>query len=1634
MTRIASSVTGRPALRDITLEVMRQEAEAEVRKTRRVVLDDLCGACFELSLLPAWTPRLLQRLNYSADPAWLEALVDQGFCFKKAARRVWRQATPAVPEYAVYEVTEQWRTWVLDMVVFDEHHHLATLQNHISRLATAIQPLVAEDPSAVPEATRYWALLAWQTDVAGFQQTLQAHVDDALADNQNHRAMAFVTCARRLLPYLEPRAALVVEGAARRLEVTRRRQADADKLRHYLVRESQVDAFYAVLDDPKTWALHYLGMGGMGKTMLLRYLLSERRPGRDYIAARIDFDFLDPDYPSRSPGLLLEALGEELRVQDTEGHTGTLFTTLSNEILGFHEVVQLDEAAGRHVCLAEHPRFDLVLSLFADMIRHLKKPVVFLLDTCEELVGTRVDGNRIRAVIDTFAIFEALRAKKVDFTLVFAGRRPLAKAGSDWTIHPDQAPALPARDYLHLFVLQPFSEREAGLYFDHRAVAEARREDLLRLCRTDVSLSLDGLTDENAGVYYSPFDCALYCDWLEQEPDLDLSGAAEGEDRYVARRVVGRITDNTLQQWLPAMALLGRFDQATFTAFVDPIPEETAQVAWLDCTGLEWVNAEGAFLAVLDGLRGRLLRWFKHERPSAIAAAKTRLLEILGQAIADNPTGVDPEYVIDVIRLSDRKRLALWWPALRDLLVKDSQFERLQAIFRRLAVKADLYGEPIAEAIALDALLLEARDHAWDAAFNWRPFLANDETGRAFFAYLTQYSAVIDEFADRLFAASPQPLPSFGELKAALMVLGLRVAPPGDEDQPVLTPGCLRLEAWRRRLAVDRGLAAAVLKACEAYLAWREATVQRQTGNAVLRSLLETIESDSDDNALRHYAAFLQIRFENVGRRRTTLQKALRGFIPRLIANKPLPVSPDLYWSTQRDLTQVMRYFLLRYWWQGILNFDDVQPLLYEQHDQTSARFCSFFVFHGAESVSLGLADLEHYPNESLPLQLQIPRDLLEHPLPELALIERLVLDAPQHHSFLVEQWLTGILEKGEASGDGALIQQAIQLVVRRQAAWFAPLPQGLSEVLKRGFLPVEEGLFVNGPGLDWIHGCWTMLAIADGQTLAEARKVFQIKDRSLATSHLGLEVALDQMEFNRLATRLAVPPMGTDPVDWARAIHTIYRKHPLQHVKVLRLMLRRWALGLGRKPNFKRFKARLGARRMVLAMIDLARATALRLPDCAYPLYQVALEYLPPFNLQQPRGLHLICYADMWYCRSLPGWAVPPQQGLPDINDLMSLYQFAGEPLKALGDMLAAAQTRLHNATNSVAKPQSVVLPVQAPIPAVEEDDRDQSTLSFSLSQPEETSHALLDQVEAVIRQLETTKMPADRQEYSVQVGDQVRSFLVNLNDSKITFGHLSELILGNRKKQPVVVLFLESVLAGLPAWDILSVFPDNIGAISNTLHVYRRFVSPVGRDDRQKGRLVSALLMSDSGKGSRQLANLWRRFEPGQEGKAIDILHIVGRPSRLGNGEFRLGLGDTGHRKEGDLLTPEAIGKRGPYSLVLIQMPVDVFDKWHWVECAYGRGFAGTLVEQGFAGAVLFIPPLTTELLGYLHIVADALATERPGHWPTALLRALAKLRKRIVFESPLSNRVAWELAGQISLTTGFEIDYEPLAGFEE
>ena len=218
----------------------------------------------------------------------------------------------------------------------------------------------AELPSdALPGALEAWAMLVVTTplarpsttarDIGGrfrlptgtrtateLGEVLIARTQEAVADRDLGRAQDLVAAGEAIAGMLAGTTEQALSRARRLLALGQRRRQDERALARYLDRPELSDAVARLLNRdalanevpataaghgrearPETpWALHLRGVGGVGKTMLIRYLASGRYAADRKMApipvARADFDRINPDYPVRRPVQLLLELADEL--------------------------------------------------------------------------------------------------------------------------------------------------------------------------------------------------------------------------------------------------------------------------------------------------------------------------------------------------------------------------------------------------------------------------------------------------------------------------------------------------------------------------------------------------------------------------------------------------------------------------------------------------------------------------------------------------------------------------------------------------------------------------------------------------------------------------------------------------------------------------------------------------------------------------------------------------------------------------------------------------------------------------------------------------------------------------------------------------------------------------------------------------------------------------------------------------------------------------------------------------------------------------------------------------------------------------------------------------------------------------
>jgi hypothetical protein len=211
----------------------------------------------------------------------------------------------------------------------------------------------------------------------------------------------------------------------RRIELLYRRTLDLGHLRRFLPRPEQIEEFWRLLDgDGTIWAVHYLGAGGLGKTMLMRQVAARLAPERGIPTARVDFDHLSPEYPIAKPGQLLLELLDELQSFSANAQADSFAYSFRAQVAQLHAAVT--PGSNDPLARIHDEQFGEVLRTFCDFVRLLPQPVVLILDTCEELARRQAEGSTLPPVEATFEILERLHEEVPWLRVMFAGRRLLA--------------------------------------------------------------------------------------------------------------------------------------------------------------------------------------------------------------------------------------------------------------------------------------------------------------------------------------------------------------------------------------------------------------------------------------------------------------------------------------------------------------------------------------------------------------------------------------------------------------------------------------------------------------------------------------------------------------------------------------------------------------------------------------------------------------------------------------------------------------------------------------------------------------------------------------------------------------------------------------------------------------------------------------------------------------------------------------------------------------------------------------------------------------------------------------------------------------------------------------------------------
>lgn len=607
----------------------------------------------------------------------------------------------------------------------------------LTRLAVT---LAHEIRRAVPESELPGPLAMWVklAALAGSEaeliRALDAELKPLFVNGNTSEAEAWLATAQLLALATGGALETAVLLGQRRLEWTYRRLVDQRMLESYVPRAELLEAFEDVLRDERgPWAVHYLGVGGVGKTMFVRYLTA--RLAKQLPVSRVDFDFLSPDYPVRRPAQLLLELGDGLRGFGGM-RTDEIFLKFQDQVTALHAALEAAPPIGDELAALEDPRFEVALALFCEFLHELvvnpalptRLPrCVFILDTCEELARLRPDGEFSPAVAATFAILERVHERVPALRAVFAGRRLLSQRGAGWQVRgvatPAKAGRSPAPDYLRLKLVRGFTRDEAReLLLRLKApkpetgrtpMSEALVDVILQASpESRLTIKIDPDPDAGAGQggRYNPFQLALYADWFLEEPELAPATIASGEtDPYVEKRILGRLRHPEVLAVLPHLILLRRVDEAMLRRILARLDEAAFANVFRELCQLEWIeyqsaasgDAQGVFLEVERHLRPRIERCLRAERERDLANARDELAPLLRAAVIDPdkgealPTGrLVIEHLEAALRLLPAAEAAEVWSLVEVRVTQEAAWSWVRQVCERLLAEDEGEFEP----------------------------------------------------------------------------------------------------------------------------------------------------------------------------------------------------------------------------------------------------------------------------------------------------------------------------------------------------------------------------------------------------------------------------------------------------------------------------------------------------------------------------------------------------------------------------------------------------------------------------------------------------------------------------------------------------------------------------------------------------------------------------------------------------------------------------------------------------------------------------------------------------------------------------------------------------------------------------
>jgi hypothetical protein len=632
----------------------------EDRREQRTLLDKLgSDVITRLALAPVWTADVVETAGLATESD-LQSLVTLGLAENTAGRYL-------IPESeSLVMLAEGQRARAAEGIL-----------DHLKVVASGIDRAAAGGTTVPATLSRLAAVVGSATSVPDIPARLLALVEAALSEGDLAEAVNWIDAAGRL----ELSLGRVMIGAritAGRLVARKRRDDSLTMFRKDYFHRPAYELHLRQLLQPDSphWAVHLQGEAGAGKTMLVRWLESEfASDGTDGSVARIDFDYLHPNYPGSEPGLLVLTLVAQLRFfasPDAEAHFDRVATLIADWHLRIEEAERTRPADVEQV---RAERIELVQTAFGEAVSLLPGPVLIILDTTEELEKAPGGQSNVTAALD---VVRRLNEVSKTVRIVLSGRRRLPL--------PPGALEVPVRG------LSPSEARQFVASFgidENRITAIVERVSLL----------------SHRPAALNPFDLALLAGWARDDASFGTDAIyAADNDHYIQHRIIDRLADPELQRVLPVVAALGRFDLATLGGVTGLTGAELDHLERV-IGQQEWVSSEADLFTVDPHLRVRLTTYLSRNRQMTWDESRRRAGDYLRRHCVTSPrAAVTIEHITSAIEVSDKDHIDLiaWWSQVEERARAESGFEWLRQITDRLlATHGPVpYDQPLAGAVA----------------------------------------------------------------------------------------------------------------------------------------------------------------------------------------------------------------------------------------------------------------------------------------------------------------------------------------------------------------------------------------------------------------------------------------------------------------------------------------------------------------------------------------------------------------------------------------------------------------------------------------------------------------------------------------------------------------------------------------------------------------------------------------------------------------------------------------------------------------------------------------------------------------------------------------------------------------------